>query len=369
MLGLVRLKKNGILCLSLPVSSLKSRFILVDSVIKRTRTLYFELDSISESFDGEIEVTLRRKDLDLTGNTEFFLASGFVGESLDIFFKVFKQKISNEFWHWKYGYGSGLSLIAFVDGRPCGHYGGIDRPAMINECQYLGLQACDVALLEQNRGSFLKSSFKTLASLFIRNAYSTGVDFIYGFPHIRHMKLGERLGLYQYGEKIRNLTVKSVVNYFRGVDFVQVSFDELYLCFNDILLKFNESLTTYEFHFLFRDMAYLVHRYNDHHEYKYEYYLSNDKSSVFILKRNDKELFVMDYIGDLLSLEFNLKSLFLSVADCVIILWVTDNMIDQFICSDGFSISNYIACFSYSSEILEFNNDKFFISMGDTDFI
>ena len=92
LLGLVRLKKSGVLCLSLPVSSLKSRFKLVDSIIKKTSTLSFKLDSISESIDGEIEVTLSRKDLDLTGNSEFFLASGFVDESLDIFFKVFKHK-------------------------------------------------------------------------------------------------------------------------------------------------------------------------------------------------------------------------------------------------------------------------------------
>ena len=77
----------------------------------------------------------------------------------------------------------------------------------------------------------------------------------------------------------------------------------------------------------------------------------------------------MDYIGDFDSLEFNLKSFFLSVADCVVTLWMTDNVIEQFICSDSFSISNYIACFSYSSASLEFYNDKFFISMGDTDFI
>ena len=369
LLGLVRLKESGILCLSLPVSSLNSRFKLVDSIIKKTSTLSFKLDSISESIDGEIEVTLSRKDLDLTGNSEFFLASGFVGESLDIFFKVFKHKISTEFWHWKYGYGSGLSLIAFVDARPCGHYGGMNRPVMINGCQYSGLQACDVALLEKNRGGFLKSFFKYLALFFIRNAYASGVDFIYGFPHIRVMKLGERLGLSQYGEKIRNLTVKSVGNDFRGVHFERVSFEEFSLYVNDCLLRLNDSLSSFGFQYLFRDKAYLVHRYNDHPEYKYEYYLSNDKSSLFIIKRNNKEIFIMDYIGDFDSLEFNLKSFFLSVADCVVTLWMTDNVIEQFICSDSFSISNYIACFSYSSASLEFYNDKFFISMGDTDFI
>ena len=371
LLGLVRLRKSGILCLSLPVSSLKSRFILVDSVIKRTSALPFKLDSISESIDGEIEITLRRKDFNLTGNAEFFLASGFVDETLDIFYKVFKHKIKPEFWGWKYGYDSSLSLMAFVEGIPCGHYGGINRPIMINEIKYSGLQACDVALLEKNRGSFLKSAFKTLAFLFIRNAYASGIDFIFGFPHIRHMKLGERLGLYQHGEKLRSLSIKCVDANFKGIFFEEVGFDRLSLHLNDCLLKFNESLSADNFNYLFRDMKYLIHRYDKHPEYKYKYYISSDSKSIFILKVNNNEILVMDYFGCLGDLAFNLKSLFSSCVkfDAVVSLWASDEMINRFLCGDSFTVSNYIACFSYSSKSLDFKGERFFISMGDTDFI
>ena len=370
LLGLVRIKESGILCLSVSNASLNSH-MLIDKIIKKSESLFFKFEEITSGVNGEAEIILRRQALVLPDNTEFLLASHFKSESIDIFSKVFNHKIKPEFWCWKYGYDSSLSLIAFVEGIPCGHYGGINRPVMINQYQYSGLQACDVALLEKNRDGFLKSTFKFLALLFIRNAYASGVEFIYGFPHIRHMKLGERLGLYQQGEKLRSLSIKFVDNEFKGVAFEKVTFDKLSLHFNDCLLKFNTSLFSFGLNYLYRDMAYFIQRYDKHPEYHYTYHLSYDRKSVFVLKRNNKDLFVMDYIGSLNDLEFNLKSLFLSIKkfDGVICLWASDKMIENFFQRDSYSFSDYIACFSYSSKSMEFDGCNFFISMGDTDFI
>lgn len=111
----------------------------------------------------------------------------------DLFQHVFHHDLSQGLWDWKYSQGRGNAVLAYREGKLIAHYGGIYRKIIYSNQPALALQACDVMVHPSERGVFTRhGAFFTITATWAEMYGSLN----FGFPNLRSMRLGEKLGIY-----------------------------------------------------------------------------------------------------------------------------------------------------------------------------
>lgn len=287
-----------------------------------------------------------------------------------LFEQVFEERMPLEFWRWKYSNnGDNHSVIAEHNGRVCGHYGGTPRTLIFLGEEYASLQAGDVCISKKHRSFFLKSLFNKLATVFIENAFNSGIQFIFGFPHFKAYRLGRRLGLYKQASEIYQLVLMGQCN--GGVSeryFLKLNIDKA--DFNLMSEGFNASLSESNMSFFKRDSIFFMKRYIMHPVYTYDLYFCRSYNTFLVIRKNNKTLILMDFYGDIKFLGLSLKMFSREIAleGESVAVWLTSCMVEVTGLSDMDSSLDKVAMFAYNQSV-SCEHAGFWITAGDTDFL
>lgn len=128
-----------------------------------------------------------------------------------LFIRIFGHELSQQVWHWKYGDGRGLAVgMRDQSGQLVAHYGGTLRPVSCGVGRVAtAAQVGDVMVAPEVRDVWARfGPFGRVARDFIDRYLGSGRGevFGFGFPNVRHMRLGQRLGLYSPLDEVRALT-------------------------------------------------------------------------------------------------------------------------------------------------------------------
>lgn len=130
------------------------------------------------------------------------------GDYRELFLKSFGHGIGPELWRWKYGGGRGRAIGAERDGQAVAHYGGTARKVLFFGEESWALQICDVMVDPAERAVMTKRGvFFQVASAFLDAYFGYDSDYrlAYGFPSYRHLRLAQKMGLYEEVDRIVEL--------------------------------------------------------------------------------------------------------------------------------------------------------------------
>jgi len=122
------------------------------------------------------------------------------GDLLDLFRAAFGHDMPPAQWLWKYTGMDPIGSLVREDGRIVAFYGGIARPIRRFGGAETAVQMVDVMVHPRARGVLTRRGpFYFAASAFIEGQVGPGHPYQigFGFPSDKHMRLGERLGLYR----------------------------------------------------------------------------------------------------------------------------------------------------------------------------
>ena len=123
-----------------------------------------------------------------------------------LFAEVFGTTLTSAMQAWKYGGGRGVGMgVRDGTGTLVAHYGGGYRPLAANGVVCTAIQMQDVMVSPTARDVLARfGPFGRLTRAFIQNHAGSqhGVPFGFGFPSGRHLKLGNRLGMYRALEPV-----------------------------------------------------------------------------------------------------------------------------------------------------------------------
>jgi hypothetical protein len=110
-----------------------------------------------------------------------------------LFRTVFNQELSQATWSWKYAGGRGNAILAYRDGELVAHYGAIYRDILLDGQPNWALQVVDVMVHPEHRAVMTKQGAFFLMTATWDEVYG---PLAFGFPTMRSMQLGQRLGIY-----------------------------------------------------------------------------------------------------------------------------------------------------------------------------
>jgi len=158
---------------------------------------------LTRHIDQLLEERIREHDEGDPSKRDFELVStrNHEAQCMELFEEVFKEKMTKEFWNWKYA-PHGMKwrgICAVKEGKVVGHYNGVARPILYFGQWKLAVQPCDIMTSSNYRGGIkINSPFYTMTETFFQTNVGMKKPFLlsFGFPNRRHMTLSERLGLY-----------------------------------------------------------------------------------------------------------------------------------------------------------------------------
>ena len=220
-----------------------------------------------------------------------------------LFERVFKQPMSDSFWHWKYGQNNGMSWVAKRGAKLIAHYGGIKREVFYKGLRRQSIQCVDTMVDRSERGSLSrKGPYFLVASGFLNQYVGTDrpFEFGYGFPNARVMRLGELLGIQasvgQILEPVWSPTEGSVCR--------DVTYDRddarHRLIANQLNVRLQASLCSAIVGV--RDADYLSYRYFDNPNFDYQIkivwrYGSSEPLGIVVFRIESDRLLVLDLIA------------------------------------------------------------------------
>lgn len=117
-----------------------------------------------------------------------------------LFQSAFHERLSLDFWRWKYASEHAHQLCIWQGNTLVAHYGGIPRDILyFGQCK-TAVQIGDVMVHPSQRGVLTKTGpFFRMAATFLERYIGFGQPFLlgFGFPNARAMKVAEHLGLYE----------------------------------------------------------------------------------------------------------------------------------------------------------------------------
>lgn len=125
-----------------------------------------------------------------------------------LFAETFGHPLHESLWHWKYAPGRGRALFTVSAAGPVAHYGGLSREVLYFGRREWACQPVDVLVRPQERGVLTRRGPMFLAADALLEAeMGTGKRHLLGlgFPTVRHLALGARLGLFVPGGRLVEL--------------------------------------------------------------------------------------------------------------------------------------------------------------------
>jgi len=283
-------------------------------------------------------------------------------------------------WTWKFkGQGNEKVYSVVMEETThgiIGHWGGVLLKMFHDGREIKGVAGCNVMIHPKFR-SFVR--FKKLHTVFVEELSKDSVTFIYGFPTEKTFMLpAEKLGLWERLETI-NESMKDVRFYNTPVRFL---YKLLPIDFNDGRIDTLWNGVRHQFNLsIIKDTAYLNWRYEKNPLFKYEIWglqkrWSRNLIALVVLKREESEnLIIMDMVfrkGMLPVLLSRVENAAHSMSRNRLRLFMPQRF-TPFLKEMGFSSEPSGATIARANDSRLLKKDeiveKFFYTMGDTDYI
>ncbi len=118
---------------------------------------------------------------------------------LALFTSAFGHSMPASQWEWKYAGLCKSGVLAHVADKVVAHYGGLPRVLWLRGDRLDAVQICDVMVDANLRGILTRRGpFMLTAETFLQDKIGKNKPYrlAFGFPSGRHVRLGEKLGLY-----------------------------------------------------------------------------------------------------------------------------------------------------------------------------
>lgn len=306
-----------------------------------------------------------------------------VTECMSLFRESFGAEISAELWHWKYGGGRGRAIVARRGGRLVAHYGGTTRRVVCTGEVVQGLQVCDVMVAPRERGVMTrKGAFFEVASVFLE-AYFGYYDehhLAYGFPNRRAMRVAENMGL--YGEvgriaEIRWSPLPTRVRIRYGIGIIardQIDDGLLARLWEQMASDLKDAVA------VARDPDYFRYRYLHHPQYDYDILSVTDRLTgsirgLAVLRREKEECKLLDLLAPLKEIPLLIDAVRRQTGRWGLMgvsAWISLPFADLFANTGGeHTMTDVRIPANVWSEgpSIEFLKDRWWLMMGDSDFL
>lgn len=300
-------------------------------------------------------------------------------EIVTLFKEVFGREMTLDEWNWKYK-GQGKRVCSAVIELPghgiVGHYGGTPLRMIRDGVEIKGIAVCDVMTRKEHRAfTRLKKVHTFFADDLVKDSYMM----FYGFPNERNLLLpSEKLRLYERIETIYDVVKDTTFN--NNID--RFSYKLFPMSFDDERIDTLWDDVRHEFRLaVIRDRAYLKWRYGENRLFRYELLglrkrWSKKLSALAVVKREGNEkLFVMDMVfgeKSFLPLLSKTENLACSLGMKKLSLWVPGRF-HKLLVKRKFSLIPFGSTMPRFTHPLTIKKDeiveKFFYTMGDTDFL
>lgn len=293
-----------------------------------------------------------------------------------LFQEVFGHAMSWELWQWKYANGRGNAVSASRHGAVIAHYGGMYRDVLLCGQPEWVFQICDVMVHPKERGVMTRKGPFFLTAATSAEIYG---PLGFGFPNARAMAVAEKMGL--YNEVGQMVEVRWQPNSPRTRLRTQVRA----LAINEESKSIVDALWKEMAHDLrhdvvgVRDWSYLLHRYFQHPQSRYDVLLVRSRLSrrpigVMILHRLEAACELMDIIAPLRNLPRLLDQARRLTAHWklpYLYCWISRNHLERFTDCAGaevpLNVSIPTSCWTGESRAQVFK-DRWWLMSGDTDF-
>ncbi len=302
----------------------------------------------------------------------------------DLFKAVFGHEMTPALWRWKYADGRGQATIAWRGDELVAHYGGITRAILFFGVPQHAVQVCDVMVRPVDRSVLTtRGPFFLTAARFLELYTGYGAKHVigFGFPNGRHMRLGEKLGLYGEVDRITEINWEPLVAAsakrmrIRLLDPArpkreQRIVDRLWAQMRGDLRHGIVGV---------RDWRYLLYRYLHHPEKRYDVilistWLTRRPQGIIVLRRDGKSCELLDLVAPLenlpvliecarrLTARWNAKRLY---------CWITHHHAPRFLETGGVPVDPDIHvpwCIAVSGPSVGELKDRWWLMSGDTEF-
>ncbi len=221
-----------------------------------------------------------------------------------LFKQVFKEDTSKESFYWKFSRSLDY-LLGATDSKNqmVGFIGSVPRVFVNGGKEFLGIQYCDVMILDEYRGKVRTGLYQRMAitarGLFMRKL--DGLTFVFGFPHKRAMLLGVRTGLYIKADDFlwlswdKSGTSHNEKYLVEEVSLASKHLSEIDQIWQRMQLSFSEETVG------MRDSEYITFRYSQHPTESYSFLRiaksPNVAEAYIIFKKVDDHIFIMDILS------------------------------------------------------------------------
>ena len=220
-----------------------------------------------------------------------------------LFKQVFHAEMDQAFWQWKYGAGRGVATGVWHKDELVAHYGGMYKRLSYFGKTEMGIQIGDVMVIPKERARLTRQGpFYLSATSFAEQFVGYGTDALvpYGFPSERHVKIAQRLGIYQTVDEIVELQWQATEAAVAGTvqTWQQKPRWQRRLAYSYL---WRQMLAEQQQHIIgIRDWAYLQHRYCQHPNKHYDllwFSMGRLPQALLIVHRGADMCRLMDYIG------------------------------------------------------------------------
>lgn len=244
---------------------------------------------------------------------------------LELFSRAFGSQMPPDRWRWKYGHALCWGTVVERDGRMVGFFGGMPRQFTLQNKTLLGVQIGDSMVDPDQRGILTRRGpmFLSASTYFEQmEMLHPGAQFAFGYPSLRAIGVGRRLGLYREIDKIsvmewqplksrRSLMTQTrCINgwqLWRQQQAIAALWQAMRGSWPDLLLPV-------------RDWAWLKHRYLDHPECHYDLLLVSSRltrqpQAMAVVRSHADHLELLDYVGPADGIALAMRAIRMCAAD------------------------------------------------------
>lgn len=309
----------------------------------------------------------------------FCSARSHIEGCMELFENVFNEKMSIEFWNWKYTGALWRGVCALDDhNKVIGFYGGMVNRFLAFGKPVNAIQACDIMISSASRTMAGKGSlFNSLFTTFSKINLNTNSDLYvcYGFPHARHFKLGARLGIYNEADRISQISwpLAQPSSYADTTSEIMSSDEDISGIWESMKTDFEDQVIKV------RDAHYINRRYISHPKFNYAIHMvKNSENQIIgaaVLKDTTDSIMLMDIIGKkehFSSIISQAHKIAFENFNKPMTAWITTTSAHLLETPDSQTNKTDIIVpvnFSKEMENYELIKNRWFLMYGDTDFI
>lgn len=302
---------------------------------------------------------------------------------LTLFREVFGHELGEPMQRWKYGGNHGQAFGAWTrDGSLVAHYGGFVRSLSMLGKDVVALEIGDVMVRPSERAVMTRhGAFFILTSSFFDHYVGSQQPYAlaFGFPNRRHIRIGQRLGLYASVEQV---FLRSWPSGGDGLPFwitVEPLFDRPDWERQADKLWREMRGDTGGFVLVRRDSAYLRYRYLDRPDGGYRACLLRNRltgspKAIVMVKVKEDRVDWLDFVGprSAISLATNVvQQLAQQSARPTVFAWLTECMLKDFSARggkvDATDVEIAQSDWNHSKGLSEKTRGKWWLMYGDTD--